>query len=376
MAQIKTNSIAFVANVGWSIYNFRKDIIKYFIDRGYKVIVITKFDQYIGKLEEMGCECIDLKRMDFKGKNPLNDLLLIFEFYKIFKKIKIDYALLYTPKANIYASIAARFSSTACIPTINGLGTVFNPEQKVWVQKVVTLLYKFAFGKSKTIFFQNNDDMHFFVRKGIINENKNIKVVKGSGVNTDIFYQKKYEIKDHIVFGYAARMLKEKGIFEFIQAATHIKLKFPNMVFAIIGASSFSPGNIDEKQIAIAEENGIVTYWGATDEMYLTLDNVDILVLPSFYREGIPRILIEGLSKGLPIITTNNVGCRETVEEGKNGFLIPIKNAIALEEAMLKMISMSHEQRVVMGNASREKALREFENDFIFSEYAKVISAS
>ena len=367
-------TIAIVSNIGWTVFNFRKGIIKYFLARNYKVIVFTKFDDYIPQLKELGCECYDLKRMDFKGMNPLNDVFLTFEFYRLFKTHKVDAALFYTPKVNIFGSIAARYSKTKYIPTINGLGTIFNPNQNKLIQKVVIWLYQFALKKASKVIFQNLDDRDFFVEKNIISNTSNTIVVKGSGVNLNDFYQKKYDYKNsHLVFAFAARLLKEKGIFEFIEAARIVKKSFPTIECAIIGSSNFFPGNIDEEKISLAEKEGIITFWGGTDNMSGTLDKVDVLILPSYYREGVPRILIEGLSKGLPLITTHNVGCKETVDHGINGYLIETKNSLQLAEAMTKMIQLSVEERIQMGHASRRKAENECAEDIIFQEYENIV---
>ena len=136
---------------------------------------------------------------------------------------------------------------------------------------------------------------------------------------------------------------------------------------------SFNLENIDEEKISLAEKEGIITFWGGTDNMSATLDKVDVLILPSYYREGVPRILIEGLSKGLPLITTHNVGCKETVDDGINGYLIETKNSLQLAEAMTKMIQLSVEERIQMGHASRRKAENECAEDIIFQEYENIV---
>ena len=367
--------IAIIQNIGWGTYNFRKDLITYFIQKGHKVSVFTKFDDYVPQLKALGCECYPLENMNLKGLNPIQDLKLTYEYYTLFKKNKIDFALLYTPKVTIYASIAAQFSKTKSIATINGLGTIFNPNQSSFIQKIVINLYRFAFRKSPITFFQNTDDRAFFLEKKIIPSIDKTLVVKGSGIDLQRFYQKQYdEHKEKIVFAFAARMLIEKGIYEYIDAATKVKAKYGDQVeFAIIGSTSFFPGNIDQEKILYAEKNKIISFWGGTDNMSETLNQVDVLVLPSYYREGVPRILIEGLSKGLPIITTDNVGCKETVDENKNGFLVKIKDVDSLENAFLKMISLSPKERIDMGMYSRNKTTTECANEIIFDKYEEFI---
>jgi len=367
-------NIAIVSNTSWYVYNFRKGFLSELIRLGYNVFVVSPKDKFIKEIEEIGCVFIELKKIKNKGKNPLQEMLLTLELIKNFKKNKIDFALFYTPKINIFGSIATKFSKTKGIATINGLGFVFNEGQSKFLQKIVRSLYGFAFSGLPAIFFQNEDDKEFFIQSKIIRSKQQVYVVKGSGVNLTEFYQKtNFSPSVPITFLLSARLIKEKGINEYFEAAKIVKHKYPNTNFALLGVKADNPSAIPIETVKKLNAEGIIDYWGSSDNMSATFDKVDVMVLPSYYREGIPKVLIEALSKGLPLITTNNVGCKETVDDGKNGYLIPVKNIDALVVAMEKIINLSPEQRLQMGNYSRQKAVAEFDEKENHQQYINVI---
>ncbi|MES2430033.1 MAG: glycosyltransferase family 4 protein [Bacteroidota bacterium] len=367
-------NIAVVSNTSWYIYNFRKGFLSELIQLGYGVFVISGRDKFVNEIEELGCTFIELKKIKNKGKNPVREMLLTLELKQIFKKSKIDFALFYTPKINIFGSIATKFTNTKGIATVNGLGFVFNEGQSKWLQILVKKLYHFAFKGLPAVFFQNEDDKDFFLQSHIICDKQQVHVVKGSGVNLSEFYPKTNFSNGHpITFLLSARLIKEKGISEYLEAAKIIRQKYPNTNFALLGVKADNPSAIPMETIIELHKQGIINYWGSSDNMSATFDEVDVMVLPSYYREGIPKVLIEALSKGLPVITTDNVGCRETVDNGKNGYLVPVKNIDALVLAMEKIINMPAEERLQMGKYSRQKAVSEFDERSNHQSYIDVI---
>ena len=200
-------------------------------------------------------------------------------------------------------------------------------------------------------------------------------VVNGSGVNLIEFDQKKnFNTNNNLVFLLSARLIKEKGLYEYFEAAKSIKKKYPTVTFALLGLQANNPSAIPLSTIEKMTQQKIIDFWGVSDNMSKILNTVDVMVLPSFYKEGIPKILIEALAKGLPIITTDNVGCRETVDDGKNGFLVGVKNAAALEGAIEKIINIPTEQLAMMGNYSRLKAEKEFDEDINHQAYLSVLT--
>lgn len=367
-------NIAIVSNTSWYIYNFRKGLIKELINAGYTIYAISPKDHFVKEIEALGCNFIELTNINNQGKNPLQDILLTLELKKILKTRQIQSCLFFTPKINIYGNIAIKFTNIKAISTINGLGFVFNAGQPKWLQFTVRQLYKFAFKKLAAIFFQNEEDKKFFLDSNIIPSGQNISLVRGSGVNVIEFdYKNSFNPTGKLVFLLSARLIKEKGLYEYFEAAKALKIKYPSVTFALLGLPADNPSSVSLDTIDEFHKKGIIDYWGVSDNVSLILNKVDVMVLPSYYREGVPRILIEGLSKGLPIITTDNVGCRETVDNLKNGFLIPIKDVPYLKLAIEKMINMPLEERIAMGEQSRQKAITEFDEALNHKKYLQVI---
>lgn len=375
MVTVSLKNIAIVSNTSWSLYNFRKGLIQHFIDAGYTVFAVAPRDKFVAEIEQLGCAFIELQHINNKGTNPLEDLLLARELRQIFRTKGIGYCFLFTPKINIFGSMAAKFTSTKVVVTINGLGHVFTDGQPRWLQYTVKRLYALAFKNLEAIFFQNNDDKDYFLDFNLIQLHHKIRVVKGSGANLTTFDQKyDFNKNNQLVFVLSARLIHEKGLYEYFEAAKLLKAKFPNVTFALLGLEANNPSAIPLSVIEDMHDKKIIDYWGATDDMSEMLNKVDVVVLPSYYKEGIPKILIEAMAKGLPLITTQNVGCKETVEEGKNGFLIPVKDAAALHKAMEKMIRMSTEQLSAMGANSREKAELEFDEKYHHEAYLSILN--
>jgi len=368
------NNIAIVSNTSWSLYNFRKGLLQKLIINGFNVFAIAPRDEFVLEIEALGCIFIELKNINNKGKNPLEDILLTLELRKIFKVNKLNFCFFFTPKINIYGCFATKFTNIKVIATINGLGFVFNEDQNKWLKLTVEKLYRLAFKNLEAIFFQNYDDKDYFLNNNIIDKNQHIVVVKGSGANLTEFDQKKnFNPNEKLVFLLSSRLIKEKGIYEYFEAAKNLKTKYPLVTFALLGLQANNPSAIPIEVINKMQATNVINYWGVSNNMTTILNKVDVMVLPSFYREGIPKILIEALAKGLPIITTDNVGCRETVDDGKNGFLVEVKNSKALELAMEKMINMPHFELELMGNFSRNKAELEFDEALNHKAYLAIL---
>ncbi len=376
MASNTIKNIAIVSNTSWYVYNFRKGLLKKLVDCGYTVFAIAPKDKFVPEIESLGCTFIELKNINNQGKNPLQDILLTLELRKIFISNRIEFCFLFTPKINIYGCIAVKFTAIKAVATINGLGFVFNDDQPGWLKFTVKELYTIAFKNLKAIIFQNNDDKEFFLRLKIINSLHQIIVTRGSGTNLEEFYQKRvFNANSNLFFLLSSRLIKEKGIYEYFEAAKNLKAKYPTVTFALLGLQADNPSSIPLEVINEIHNKKVIEYWGESEDMSSILNDVDVMVLPSYYKEGIPKILIEALAKGLPVITTNNVGCRETVDDGENGFLIEIKNAEALERAMEKMILMSCEELAAMGARSRTKAEQEFDEAYNHQAYLSVLNS-
>jgi len=358
-------------NTTWNIYNFRLGLVKTLLKQGYEVYAVSPKDGYVEKLEKIGLKHIDIK-INNKGTNPIEDMKLIYDYYKIFKEIQPDVALLYTIKPNIYGNIAAKFSSIKTISNISGLGTVFLHDN--FSSKVARFLYKIALKQPQKVFFQNNDDKNLFVKNNLIDPQKT-DILPGSGINTKIFKPVCInKNNDKFIFLMIARLVRDKGIMEYIKAAEIIKNKYKDKVeFWILGSFYFNnPTAITSEEIKKWEEKNIIKYLGTSDNVKDFILKADCIVLPS-YREGLSRVLLESASMAKPIITTNVPGCRDVVDDGINGYLCKLKDYKDLADKMEKMLNLTEEKRKKMGKAGRKKILKEFDEKIVIEKYLETI---
>lgn len=361
--------IAIVVNNSWYAWNMRANLGFAFQKAGYDVVFVCPYDKYSENLKEhFGYVDIDINT---KGTNPFEDIKTLYKYYQIYKEIKPDMVLHYTIKPNIYGTIAA---SMLRIPTINniaGLGTLFIRQN--FITKIAKWLYRFSQKRATKIFFQNQDDFKMFVDEGLVQKEK-CDVLPGSGVDVQKFVP--VEKKDDGVFRFllVSRMLWAKGVGEFVEAAQIIKQKYKNVEFQLLGHLDVaSPTAISKEQMDIWVENGFVDYLGSSDDVRVEIAQADCMVLPSFYREGTPRILLESASIEKPIITTDNVGCRDVVDDGVNGYLCEVKNVKDLADKIEMMLKLTDEQRKEMGKAGREKIMRQFDEKIVIAKYLDAI---
>ncbi len=363
--------IAIVANSTWNIYNFRLNLIRQFRTKGYRVIVIAPVDEYIHYLNESHfTKHISLQHLSPQSKNPFKELLLLRELYKIYKREKPDLILHYTIKPNIYGSIAARWAKIPCISTVTGLGYTFL--NYGFYTRLIKPLYKFAFQSNQKIVFHNNDDQELFTKLNLISQEKS-RVIKGSGVNTNFFRPLKGNVDNRkFIFLFVGRLLYDKGIVEFIQASKQVRQIIKNAECWVVGElNSKNPSNIPKRELLQWVENRYIRYWGATNDIRDFIKKADVMVLPS-YREGMPRAVLEAMSMGKPIITTDTAGCRESIAHDKNGYLVPVKDHLALAEAMVKIYSLDQDKLEQMGKESRTKVLKEFDEKIINQRYLEL----
>ena len=362
--------IVISSNTSWSIYNFRLNLARTLKEKDYEIVIVAPYDKYSEFLKKE-FEFYEI-HIDSKGTNPARDLKTILSYYKLYKKIRPDAVLSFTIKPNIYGSIACGLLSIKTINNITGLGTLFIKE--TFASKIAKLLYKFSQKKSYKVFFQNRDDLELFLKERLVDK-KRCDVLPGSGVDIQKFKPIKLEKKDNVFrFLLIARMLWDKGIGEYAEAAKIIKQKYQNVEFLLLGAVGVdNPTAISIETIKKWENKGLVKYIGTTGDVRNEIAKIDCVVLPSYYREGVPRVLLEAAAMEKPIITTDNVGCREVVDDGINGFLCEVKNAKDLADKMEKMINLSEKERNQMGKNSREKIIKEFDEKIVIDKYIKAI---
>ena len=359
------------SNSAWNVYNFRKCIILKLINAGFEVVVVSPFDEYASKLCKFGCKYVNVS-IDNSGVNIINDLYLIFQYLKIFFKIKPNAVLSYTAKPNIYGSIAASVYSIPVVNNVSGLGTAFI--RGGVLGGVVSFLYKISLVKSKCVFFQNSDDYEMFTSEGLVEKIK-CDVLPGSGVDTSKFVPMEYVKKDDkFRFLLIARMLWDKGVGEYVEAAKIIKPKYPPVEFQLLGfLDVINKSAISKEQMQEWVDEGLVNYLGVSDNVKEEIVKADCIVLPSFYREGTPRILLESASMAKPIITTDNVGCRDVVDDGVNGYLCEVRNTQDLADKMEMMLNLSENERKLMGEAGRVKMINEFDEGIVIGKYMEAL---
>ena len=325
--------VAIVINTSWNIWNFRRGLVRALQAAGHEVLAIAPPDDYSARLErELGCRYVPIV-MENKGTNPVKDAQLTRRFYAIYKRERPDVVLHFTIKPNIYGTLAARLVGVPSINNVSGLGTVFIVENLV--SKVARGLYRLAFQFPHKVFFQNNDDRELFIRYGLIRPART-GLVPGSGVDLARFQpQPGVGPATPFTFLMVARVLYEKGIVEYFEAARQVRatLGAANVRLQLLGSLD-EAGGVGMPRATfeqwLQEDN--VEYLGTSDNVAEHLHRAHCVVLPS-YREGTPKTLLEAAACGKPLVTTNVPGCRETVQNGHNGYLCEVRSAADLAEA-------------------------------------------
>jgi glycosyltransferase involved in cell wall biosynthesis len=324
--------IAIISPKNRTTYNFRGDLIKEMITKGHIVCATGPDKTDIDKVTALGCSFTEIP-MNKNGVNIFSDLKYLYNLYSFFKKEKIDVVLGYTIKPVVYGSIAAKLAGVKNIKSmITGAGYVFT----AWTTKaklikiIVSILYKIGLACSKNIIFQNPDDMEEFIQNNLA-KRKKCHIVNGSGVNMELFTRS--DFPDKLTFFMLSRVMYSKGVREYLEAASRIKKNYPDIKFMLLGACENIQDSISEEDLNDYVEKGIIEYHKENPDVRKFYDMCSVYVLPS-YREGTPRTVLEAMAKGRPIITTDTPGCRETVKDGKNGFLVPCGDVEKMVEAM------------------------------------------
>ena len=379
--------IIIAVNSTFNLINHRVGLIHGLLDGGYEVIALSPTDEFATRLKELGCQHVALK-MERKGTNIGKDLLLFWRYRILLKQYMPDIYLGFTAKPNIYGSLAAQSLGIPVINNISGLGTVFGAMRTSLVgnllSRLLRVLYRFALLRSDRIFFQNKDDRREFIEQGVVKAHLT-DILPGSGVDLDRFAYNPITVnqlvpkanneKKKTRFLLVARMLWDKGVGEYVEAARLLSRRYPRTEFCMIGFLDFgNPEAISEAQINKWISEGIVQYLGVINDIRPEIVKADCVVLPAQFREGTPRSLLEAAAMGRPIITTNTIGCRETVDDGVNGYLCIPSNSIDLSEKMECILQLDDAQRVKMGRYGREKMETQFDQQIVIQKYLEAIS--
>ena len=357
----------FLSHLDLNLYLFRTPIMKELLSRGHEVFAITPKGEKNQALKDIGCKVINYE-ISRQGLNPFKEKLAIESIYQAIKDLELDVLHTFTAKPNIYGTFAAK---KAAIPIVlnlvEGLGSFYttNSFKNILIRNIMQRLYKKAFSLSNGSVFVNSDDPKFMIERGIIKEEK-VKIIKSVGVDTDKFnrdnFTTSHNKKTRVLM--VARAIWDKGIKEYYQAASLLNEKYGNLEFLLVG-------DTDEGNSTCATEeflqSGCVTWLGHRDDIAELTASCDIYVLPS-YREGLPVTLLEAASMSKPIVTTDTVGCRDVVEDGYNGFLVPIKDADSLAQKIEQLI-LDENLREQMGKRGRERVLKEFDVKMVVKQY-------
>lgn len=357
-----------VVNVDWFFISHRLPLAIKMKELGYQVYILSKDTGKKSFIEEQGFNFIDIN-FERSGKNPFNEIINILKLRKYFSLLKPTIIHNVTIKPAIYGSIAAKFSNlknTTIINAISGLGYNFTEKRNGILQKLIKSLMKFAYGGDVKFIFQNKDDLSVYQQLGYVNNN--FKIIKGAGVDANIYPYTPSQQKSKQIITLTARMLGDKGIREYVAAAKILQNDFQNIVqFQLVG--DLDPGNptgISREELESFITDDYIIWLGHHSNVIPLLQHSDIVCLPS-YREGLPKSLIEAMAIGRPIVTTDVPGCRECVDHGINGYLVEVKNPEDLAKH-LKILINDESLRIQMGKASRVKMEKELSLEKVLKE--------
>lgn len=361
----KKNTVLICSNYAWTILNFRLSLIKSLKKSGYRVVVLTQYDGSENRVQRY----VDEMRPLFisrKGINPFVDAITLFDLIKHFFSIKPDYLFLFTIKPVIYGALAAKFFKFKTIITITGLGTAFIANN--WLTKLVQTLYRYSLSSINLAFFQNDDDRNIFIECGLIKPDV-CKLVPGSGIDTTHFSYLPLPLVDNTTFLLIARMLWDKGVGEYVEAAKIIKRKYPDTKFQLLGPLGVENRTcISTDTMADWVSEKFVEYLGEADDVRPYIETASCIVLPS-YREGTSRVLLEAASMGRPVVATDVPGCREVLDDGITGFLCKSKDCIDLSKKIEIYLNLTADKRKIMGVKAREKVVRQFDQEIVNQLY-------
>lgn len=360
--------ILILANDTTYAYNLRNEIIERLVADGHAVVVASQPLLLQEKLKGLGCRLVDIET-NRHGKNPVADLSLLMKFRKVLLNEKPDVVLTYNIKPNAYGGMACRMTRTSYLPNITGLGTAV--EYPGLMQRISTKLYKAGVAGADCVFFQNEENRQFFIDHNMMPKKARTRVLPGSGVSLKRHKAMPYpDDGDRINFLFVARVMREKGIDLYLGAAKQIYEKHKDVMFHICGQCD------DEKYIDLlkeADKSGYIKYHGEQKDMIPFFRMAHCIVHPSYYPEGMSNVLLEAAAHCRPVIATDRAGCRETVDDGTSGFVIPIKDENALVAALEKFAALTWERRRDMGLAGRAKIEREFDRQIVVRAYREEI---
>ncbi|HEY5368131.1 MAG TPA: glycosyltransferase family 4 protein [Hanamia sp.] len=371
-ARSNKKKIAVIENGLFSTYTMRDGLMQFLLKEGYEVTILTHTNSFVSQVEKSGLKVINIGSGNV---NPIKVFKYIFNLYHALKQVQPDVCLTFSIRPAIWGNYITRYLKIPTITNITGVGPLFTSKNLAY--KVARSIYRSALTRTRKVFFQNFDDMDLFIEKNFVRK-EIAERIPGSGID----YQKFSPINsneiahDHFIFLFIGRLIKDKGIFEFVEAARIIRKKYPHVLFNVIGpfwSQNLKSNTITKLDLQNWITERIIDYQGEKKDVREFIAGADCVVLPS-YREGTSNILLEAASMERPIITTNATGCKEIVEDGATGFLCEVKDGVDLANKMEKMLLLPRAQQEVMGKNARQKMIKEFDKQIVLKAYLKAIT--
>ena len=356
--------IMILANSTAGLYKFRLELLETLVEK-HEVMICLPEGEYIDEMVELGCKYIPCACLQRQGKNPLKDLELLKYYKKILTEYRPDIVFTYTIKPNSYGGMVCGLMKIPYIANITGLGTAI--ENESWMQKIALTIYKLGLRKAQKVFFQNTANRDFMVKKNVLKGPYDL--LPGSGVNLKRYEVSEYPLKDTVDFVFVGRMMKEKGIENYMEAAEYIREKYPETRFHICGSYEQDYRERLEK----LQQDDVVIYHGIVKDMVAIYKEMSCTIHPSYYPEGLSNVLLESSACARPIITTDRAGCREVIDDGINGYICKQNDTKDLIEQIEKFLKLSREERKQMGLAGRAKVEKEFNRQIVIHKYLQEI---
>lgn len=354
--------VLMIGNHEVAIYNFRLELIEALLRENDDVYLMLPWGKRVDELEKMGCHFINTP-LNRHGVNPISDLILFLRYYRAIKRIKPDMVFTYTIKPNIYGALASCLLKVPCVSNITGLGSAV--EKKGLLQGITIILYKIALKKIQKVFFQNEENRDFLKKQGIAVDSG--EILPGSGVNLEKFKATSYPSEETLHFVFIGRVMKEKGIEEYIETAKEIKKKYAHVQFHIFGFCEEHYEHILERY----ENEGIIQYHGMVNDIQEYIKKAHCMIHPSYYPEGMSNVCLECAATARPVITTTRSGCRETVIDGITGYLVEPKNIEMLVKTVEKFINLTYAEKEKMGLEARKYMEDKFDRQIVVDRYLK-----
>lgn len=363
--------IVFSANTSWYLFNFRQNTISAFLQEGYDVYIVAPRDDYSVKLMDLGCKYFEL-RLLASSKNIFSEARVVFDYIQLYRKIKPFVAFHFTIKCNLYGSIASRLFGVPYANNISGLGSAFNDTGLL--NFLIKCAYRVTQSKASWIFVQNQADYEYLTKENLIDKKK-AEVIPGSGVDLRRFQPHHRNSDGKFVFVFAGRILVEKGIKYLAEAMRQLRSVDRRAECWIFGfTDNCDMKYVSEVQLHLWESDGLLRYGGNLEDVREAFVLGDCVVLPSYYREGVPRSLLEAAAMAKPIVTTDWIGCREVVKHGVNGYLCKIQDSEDLADSMLRIMRLDSTKRREMGEAGRKLVEEHFNEEIVIGKYLNLIT--